>query len=81
MDRLRQHNQFELALPSWTPGDTQRDAERKVRFEPPLYLQRYGLVMQVLEVPEWRGEFHKVSVRDAVGDFEVGNSRGASLEF
>lgn len=59
MDVLASKSMFALDV-DWAPGSTLVDAERKVRFDPPLYLQRYSLVMQTLEVKQWADEFHKV---------------------
>lgn len=59
MDVLDSRSMFVLDV-DWAQGSTLVDDERKVRFEPPLYLQRYSLVMQTLEVKQWADEFHKV---------------------
>lgn len=59
MDLLASRSMFQLVV-DWVPGSTLLDEKRKVRFDPPLYLQRYSLVMQTLEVIQWADEFHKV---------------------
>lgn len=59
MDLLASRSMFQLVV-DWVPGSTLLDEKRKVRFDPPLYLQRYSLVMQTLEVTQWADEFHKV---------------------
>lgn len=61
MDVHKTKNMFDLAI-DWSPGVTSFDDESKVRFEPQLYLQRYGILMRILETAQWTNEFHKVGV-------------------
>lgn len=51
---------FELDI-NQPHGYAYYDELKKLRFEPPVYLQRYSAVMHILDHPRWKTHFRKVA--------------------
>lgn len=52
---------FKLNLESTFRGIAFHDEEGNIRFDPPVYEQRYSTVIRILEQTQWAKQFKKVS--------------------